>query len=83
MTYVPHGTRRCEDCTFYHPEKMRKRCSAFGEPENRQGDCSLYDTLGKAEKRLRLLQAQRDIQHELLMMDGEQGQPRQDNEPTR
>lgn len=72
MMTVPHGQRRCEDCTFYHPEKMRKRCSAFGEPENRQGDCSLYDTIGQGEKRLRLLQAQRNIQHELLQMDGGQ-----------
>lgn len=69
---VPHGQRRCEDCTFYHPEKLRKRCTAFGEPENRQGDCSLYDTITPAEKRLRLLQAQRDIQRELLRMDGGQ-----------
>lgn len=69
---VPHGQRRCEDCTFYHPEKLRKRCTAFGEPENKAGDCSLYDTITPAEKRLRLLQAQRDIQRELLRMDGGQ-----------
>lgn len=67
---VPHGKRRCEDCTFYHPERMRKRCSAFGDPENKRGDCSLYDTATPQDKRIRLLQAQRDIQNELLKMDG-------------
>lgn len=70
MIDVPHGQRRCEDCEFYHPERMRKRCSAFGEPENKRGDCSLYITAGKEDKRVRLLQAQRDIQRELLKMDG-------------
>lgn len=69
---VPHGKRRCEDCAFYHQERLRKRCSAFGDPENKQGDCSLYDTISAQEKRLRLLQAQRDIQRELLKMDGGQ-----------
>lgn len=69
MIDVPHGQRRCEDCEFYHPERMRKRCSAFGEPENKRGDCSLYITVGKEDKRVRLLQAQRNIQQELLKMD--------------
>lgn len=40
-TTVPHGQRRCEDCTFYHPER-KKVCSAFGDCQNKDGDCSLY-----------------------------------------
>lgn len=42
----PHGQRKCEDCTFYHPERVKKPCSAFGQLENKLGDCSLY--IGKA-----------------------------------
>lgn len=42
----PHGQRKCEDCTFYHPERLKKPCSAFGQLENKNGDCSLY--IGKA-----------------------------------
>lgn len=44
--HTPHGQRKCEDCTFYHPEREKKPCSAFGQLENKNGDCSLY--IGKA-----------------------------------
>lgn len=39
---VPHGQRECANCTFYHPERQKKPCSAFGQLENKNKDCSLY-----------------------------------------
>lgn len=39
---VPHGERECIHCTFYHPERPGKLCSAFGQLENRSKDCSMY-----------------------------------------
>lgn len=47
MKTVPHGERRCEDCTFYHPERTKRPCSAFGQLENKDKDCSLYIDNGK------------------------------------
>lgn len=56
-TTVPHGQRRCEDCTFYHPERPKKLCSAFGALENKNGDCSLYIEAGEQTKEERLCMA--------------------------
>lgn len=42
MKMAPHGQRRCEDCAFYHPERQNRPCSAFGQLENKNRDCSLY-----------------------------------------
>ena len=39
---VPHGERECKHCTFCHPERPSRPCSAFGQPENKDKDCSLY-----------------------------------------
>ena len=35
------GNRECINCTFYHPERKRP-CSAFGQLQNKDKDCSLY-----------------------------------------
>lgn len=42
MNVTPHGERRCEHCTFFHPERPKRPCSAFGQLENKDKDCSLY-----------------------------------------
>ena len=42
MKEVPHGQRKCEECTFYHPERPERICSAFRELQNENGDCSMY-----------------------------------------
>lgn len=42
MHEVPKGERKCENCTFFHPERQQKPCSAFGQLQNREGHCSLY-----------------------------------------
>ena len=39
---VPNGERECIHCTFHHPERPKRPCSAFGKCENRDKDCSLY-----------------------------------------
>lgn len=39
---VPHGQRECRYCTFHHPERPSRPCSAFGQLENKDKDCSLY-----------------------------------------
>lgn len=39
---VPHGERECRYCTFHHPERPKRPCSAFGQCENGNKDCSLY-----------------------------------------
>ena len=38
---VPKGERKCEECQFCHPER-KKPCSAFGELQNKDGNCSMY-----------------------------------------
>lgn len=35
------GNRECINCTFCHPER-KKPCSAFGQLQNKDKDCSLY-----------------------------------------
>lgn len=48
---VPHGQRKCEECTFYHPERTGRPCSVFRELQNKKGDCSAYiDDGGKVGK---------------------------------
>ncbi len=42
MKVTPHGQRECTNCTFYHPERTKKPCSAFGQLENKNKDCSMY-----------------------------------------
>ena len=42
MLMTPHGQRECAHCTFYHPERTKRPCSAFGQLENKDKDCSLY-----------------------------------------
>lgn len=42
MREVPKGQRRCEDCTFFHPERPKRICSVFRTRENRDGYCSAY-----------------------------------------
>lgn len=42
--------KKCEDCTFYHPERPKRPCSGFGELQNQNGDCSLYICTGKKEE---------------------------------
>ena len=39
---VPHGQRECRYCTFHHPERPKKPCSALGACWNKDKDCSLY-----------------------------------------
>lgn len=39
---VPKGERECIHCEFCHPERTKRPCSAFGQLENKDGDCSLY-----------------------------------------
>lgn len=39
---VPHGQRECRHCTFHHPEREKKPCSALGQCWNKEKDCSLY-----------------------------------------
>lgn len=54
MNTTPNGQRKCEECTFYHPERPKRPCSAFGQLENKQGDCSMYiEDLTPAEERVR------------------------------
>lgn len=36
------GNRECVNCTFCHPERVKRPCSAFGQLENKNKDCSLY-----------------------------------------
>lgn len=42
LKQTPHGQRKCEDCTFYHPERQNRPCSVFRELQNKDGDCSIY-----------------------------------------
>lgn len=42
MQQTPHGQRECSNCVFYHPERQKKPCSAFGQLQNGDKDCSLY-----------------------------------------
>lgn len=42
MKEAPHGQRECIHCTYYHPERPNRPCSAFGQLENKNKDCSLY-----------------------------------------
>lgn len=49
MKDAPKGERKCEDCTFYHPERQKRPCSAFGQLENKRGDCCLYIETKRAE----------------------------------
>lgn len=42
MREIPKGERKCEDCQFCHPERKEKPCSAFGQLENKDGDCALF-----------------------------------------
>lgn len=37
-----YGQRECVNCAYYHPERQNRPCSAFGQLENRDKDCSLY-----------------------------------------
>lgn len=37
-----HGQRECVNCAYYHPERPKRPCSALGQLENRDKDCSLY-----------------------------------------
>lgn len=47
---VPKGERECRFCTFYHPERPSRPCSAFKQCENKGGCCSLYiDNGGKRD----------------------------------
>lgn len=49
MREVPKGERKCEECVFCHPERPMRPCSAFGELQNKDGDCSLYIDRGEEE----------------------------------
>lgn len=49
MREVPKGERKCEECTFYHPERPTRPCSVFKELQNKHGDCSLYIDRGEKE----------------------------------
>lgn len=51
MQQTPHGQRECSKCVFYHPERQKKPCSAFGQLQNRDKDCSLYIESGKDDGR--------------------------------
>lgn len=46
MTPAKHGERECVNCSLYDPKRKRKGkdwpCSAFGETQNKNKDCSLY-----------------------------------------
>lgn len=58
MKEAPHGQRECENCAHYDPKRKRKGkdwpCSAFGELQNKNKDCSLYhEDLTPVEERVR------------------------------
>lgn len=39
---IPHGERECIHCTFHHPERPERPCSALKQLWNKNKDCSLY-----------------------------------------
>ena len=42
MYPAPKGQRECINCMLHHPERIKRPCSAYGECENKNKDCSLY-----------------------------------------
>ena len=54
MQVTPHGQRECEHCAYYLPERPARPCSAFGQLENKDKDCSLYhEDMTPVEERVR------------------------------
>ena len=53
MKEAPHGQRECVNCAYYHPER-EKKCSVFGQLENKDKDCSIYhEDMTPVEERVR------------------------------
>lgn len=50
MNQAPHGQRKCENCTFCHPERPERPCSVFKQLQNQKGDCSAYIETSRKEK---------------------------------
>ena len=54
MKEAKHGERECVNGAYYHPERPNRPCSAFGELQNKDKDCSLYhEDLTPVEERVR------------------------------
>ena len=39
---VPAGKRECSACMLHHPDRAKKPCSAYGQCQNAQKDCSMH-----------------------------------------